>query len=157
MKKTVLAASLVCAVFSIQAQQNIPVSGGNATGSGGTSSYSVGQLVYSTNIGTGGTITQGVQQSFELFTLSNPELSTVKLTAIMYPNPTTDYIMLALTDITITNLSYALYDINGKNIGVSEITQGNTQIAMHELATGTYILKVNQNNQELKTFKIIKK
>jgi hypothetical protein len=28
---------------------------------------------------------------------------------------------------------------------------------MHQLAIGMYILKVSQNNQELKTFKIIKK
>jgi hypothetical protein len=28
---------------------------------------------------------------------------------------------------------------------------------MHSLATGTYVLKINQNSQELKTFKIIKK
>ena len=157
MKKTVFAACMLCTVFTIQAQETIPVSGGEATGSGGTSSYSVGQLVYTINSGSGGTVTQGVQQSIELFTLSNPELSTVNLSAVTYPNPTSDYIVLKISDSAIDNLSYKLIDINGKIIVNGTISDTDTQIAMQSLATGTYVLKVNQNNQELKTFKIIKK
>ncbi|PKG44323.1 hypothetical protein CXF67_00230, partial [Psychroflexus sp. MES1-P1E] len=37
------------------------------------------------------------------------------------------------------------------------ITNGDTQINMQQLEMGMYIIKVSQNNQELKTFKIIKK
>ena len=157
MKKTVFAACMLCAVFTIQAQETIPVSGGEATGSGGSSSYSVGQLVYTTNTDTGGTVTQGVQQSFELFTLSNPELTTMNLTAVTYPNPASDYIVLKITDSALDNLSYKLIDINGKAIANGSITNTDTQINMQSLALGMYILKVNQNKQELKTFKIIKK
>jgi hypothetical protein len=51
---------MLSAVLTIQAQDAIPVSGGEAAGSGDTVSYSVGQLVYTTNIGSG-TVTQGVQ------------------------------------------------------------------------------------------------
>ena len=157
MKKTVLAASLLCAAFSIQAQETIPASGGNATGSGGTSSYSVGQLAYHTDTGSGGSSSQGVQQSFEIFTLSNSELKTVTLKASMYPNPTTDYVILALADSKLTGLSYAMYNIQGKIVTKGTVSQKNTEIGMQGLASGTYILKVNQANNELKTFKIIKK
>lgn len=38
----------------LQAQEAIPASGGNATGNGGSASYSVGQVVYTTNTGTNG-------------------------------------------------------------------------------------------------------
>ena len=65
MKKTLLAGSLLCAAFSIQAQQAIPSSGGNATGSGGTSSYSVGQLAYHTDSGSGGSSSQGVSKALK--------------------------------------------------------------------------------------------
>ena len=157
MKKTLLAASLLCAAFSIQAQQAIPSSGGNATGSGGTSSYSVGQLAYHTDSGSGGSSSQGVQQSFEIFTLSNSELKTLTLMASMYPNPSTDYVILALADSKLTGLSYAMYNIQGKVVTKGKVSQKNTQIGMQGLASGTYILKVNQANNELKTFKIIKK
>jgi uncharacterized surface anchored protein len=61
------------------------------------------------------------------------------------------------TDATLSDLSYALYDLQGRAVTKGLTTQSNTQIDMQSLATGTYVLKVNQNNQELKTFKIIKK
>jgi hypothetical protein len=157
MIKTTLVACLLCATQSIYSQQTIPASGGEATGSGGTSSYSVGQLVYSTNTGSNGSITQGVQQSIELFTLSNPELTALTLTAVTYPNPTSDYIVLALKNSNLTGLSYVLYDLQGRIVSKGIIQQENTAIAMQKLVTGVYVLKVNQNNQVLKSFKIIKK
>jgi hypothetical protein len=156
MRKTALVVCLLFATQLIYSQEAIPTSGGEATGGGGSSSYSVGQLVYTTNTGSG-TVTQGVQQSVELFTLSNPELTTVNLSAITYPNPTSDYLTLKITDSALDNLSYKLIDINGKAIATGTITNADTQIAMQQLAIGMYICKVKQNNKELKTFKIIKK
>ena len=150
---------VACIVFSTQlmySQETIPTSGGDATGSGGSSSYTVGQLVYTTNIGSG-TVSQGVQQAFEFQTLSNSELNTINLSAIMYPNPTSDYVMLKISDHALDNLSCNLIDINGKAISNGRIINGDTQINMQQLEMGMYIIKVSQNNQELKTFKIIKK
>jgi hypothetical protein len=156
MKKITLVACLLFVTQLMYSQQTIPTSGGDATGSGGSSSYTVGQLVYTTNTGSG-TVSQGVQQSIELFTLSNPELTTVNVTAVTYPNPTTDVVVLALTDANLIGISDVLYDLKGRAVGKGVVTQNNTQIGMQRLAIGTYLLKVNQNNQELKTFKIIKK
>jgi len=45
------------------AQDSTNSSGGNATGSGGTVAYSVGQVVYTTNTGTNGSLAQGVQHA----------------------------------------------------------------------------------------------
>ncbi|MDA8769114.1 T9SS type A sorting domain-containing protein [Winogradskyella sp.] len=156
MKKIILIVIVLLGTQSIYSQETIPTSGGDATGSGGSSSYSVGQLVYTTNIG-GGTVSQGVQQSIELYTLSNPDLTTVNLTAVTYPNPTSDYVVLAISDAKLTHLNYALYDLQGRIVTKGLTTQSNTQIDMQSLATGTYVLNVNQNNQKLKSFKIIKK
>jgi hypothetical protein len=156
MKKMTLVGGLLVATQLMYAQQSIPATGGDATGSGGSSSYTVGQLVYTTTTGSGSVI-QGIQQSIELFTLSNPQLSTVNLSAVIYPNPTSDYVMLKISDTALYNLSYHLVDINGKAISNGSLTNGVTQINMQQLAVGMYILKVSQNSQELKTFKIIKK
>lgn len=156
-KKTIASvAFLLLGIGGLYAQETVPATGGDATGSGGSASYSVGQMVYTTNTGSG-TVTQGVQQSVELFTLSNPELTIVNLTAVTYPNPTSDYVILRVSDANFTNLSYVLYDIHGRVVTQSQTTQPNTLIAMQTLATGTYVLKVNQIKKELKTFKIIKK
>lgn len=46
------------------AQQGTVSSGGNATGSGGSVSYSFGQVFYSSVLTGSGSVTQGIQQSF---------------------------------------------------------------------------------------------
>jgi hypothetical protein len=47
--------------LTIQAQNTIPATGSNATGTGGAVSYSVEQVPYNTFSGTNGFIIQGVQ------------------------------------------------------------------------------------------------
>jgi hypothetical protein len=156
LRKTTAVICLLFAVHTMSSQETIPASGGEANGSG-TVSYSVGQLVYTSNTSSNGTITQGVQQSIELFTLSNPELTTLTLNAVTYPNPTTDYVILALTNSKLTDLSYVLYDLQGSAVAKGKVDQDATQIRMQHLEGAVYLLKVNQDNQELKAFKIIKK
>jgi len=156
LKKTSLLVNLLLVTQLVCSQQVIPASEGQATGPGGSASYTVGQLFYTTQTGTTGSVSHGVQQSFEFQTLSNPALTAVNLTAVTYPNPTADDVILKITDTALDNLSYTLFDVTGKAISNGSITNGDTQIAMQQLAIGIYILKVNQYNQELKTFKIIK-
>jgi len=70
MKNFVLIAfCLFRSVTAILAQTAIPAAGGNATGSGGTVSYSVGQLTYNTYQGSVGTVSEGVQQPYEILTI----------------------------------------------------------------------------------------
>ena len=155
--KNILYTIILLSILPIYAQDAIPASGGEATGIGGTVSYSVGQLVNNMNIGSNGTVTQGVQQTIEFVVLSNPELIALTLSAVTYPNPTTDYIVLSLTNATLTDLSYMMFDLQGRLVTKGKVQQEATQIAMKNLPIGAYILKVNRHNQELKTFKIIKK
>jgi hypothetical protein len=157
LKKTFFITSLLFVAQLAQAQESIPVSGGAALGSGGSANYTVGQVFYTTHTTTAGSVSQGVQHPFEFQTLSNPALTTVKVTAVTYPNPTKDFIILKISDTALDNLSYKLFDVTGKAISNVTITNRDTQIGMQQLAIGIYILKVNQHNQELKTFKIIKK
>ncbi len=50
----------------LHAQQATTAAGGDATGPGGSVAYSVGQVVYTTNSGTGGSVAEGVQQSYSV-------------------------------------------------------------------------------------------
>tara|TARA_B110000091_G_C13706590_1_gene428645 strand:+ start:207 stop:671 length:465 start_codon:yes stop_codon:yes gene_type:complete len=136
-------------------QAIVTVSGGNATGIGSVS-YTVGQLVVNTNIASSGSVAQGIQQSIELYTLSNPDLKTLTLKALTYPNPTSDKIILSLLDNKLKELFYSIYDINGRLIKNGKVNQENTPIAMKYMAAGIYLLKVHQNKKQLKVFKIIK-
>ena len=47
--------------LAVNAQTTIATTGGNAAGSGGSFSYTVGQISYSTVSGTNGSVAQGVQ------------------------------------------------------------------------------------------------
>jgi hypothetical protein len=156
LKKTFLFVIVLLATQLVCSQEAIPVSGGEATGSGGSGSYTVGQVFYTTHTGITGSLSQGVQHPFEFQTLSNAALTAVNLTAVTYPNPTKDFITLKITDRTLHNLRYTLFDVNGKSIASSSITESSTQIQMKYLSIGAYVLKVSQKNKSLKTFKILK-
>jgi hypothetical protein len=146
--------------FGIQglyAQEAVPASGGNATGTGGTVSYSVGQVIYTTNTAGTGTVSQGVQQPYEIFVVVGiDQLPSVTLSCKAFPNPTTDFLILSVENFEKEKLSYRLSDINGKIIAEGKPTLDQTKIEMGTLRNGNYFLSVIQNNKEVKTFKIIK-
>ncbi len=146
----------------LQAQESVNATGGNASGSGGTVAYSVGQAVYSTNIGANGTVAQGLQQPFEISVVSGiEEAKGIQLTVSAYPNPTTDFLTLSISEFDISKLSYQLYNMNAKLLENKKIESNQTSIVMSNLLPSTYFLKVVQtkhasSQQEIKTFKIIK-
>jgi len=163
LKKVKLSAVILfsLALNGLQAQQTIPTSGGDASGSGGSASYSIGQMVYTTNTGTNGSVAQGVQQPFEISVVTGiDEAKDITLQCTAYPNPTTDLLTLkidASAKLSIQSISYQLFDISGKLLETKKVEGSETSIAMGSLVPTTYFLKVIQNNKEIKTFKIIKK
>lgn len=142
--------------FAMQAQQTIDAAGGTATGSGGTVTYSVGQVAYTTISSTSGTVNQGVQQPFEILTLSGEDYNNISLNMAVYPNPTTSFLTLKIEDLVMDNVSYTLYDLNGKLMQESAISNAETSIDMQSFASGIYIFIVMKGSQLVKSFKIIK-
>jgi hypothetical protein len=142
----------------LQAQESVNAIGGNASGSGGSASYSVGQVVYTTNTGTNGSVAQGVQQPYEISVVTAIEVAKgINLSITAYPNPTTDYLQLKVESETLKDLSFQLYDINGKLLQTKKLTDTKTQIKMSSYVPSTYFVKVIAGNQSIKEFKIIKK
>ena len=149
------------AVTSLQAQETVTTTGGEANGGGGSASYTVGQVFYTTQTGTNGnSVAQGVQQPFEISVVTGIEQAkNINLICSAYPNPTTDYLILkvdASTTLSIQSMSYQLFDINGKLLENKKIEGNKTSIVMGNLVPAIYFLKVFDNNKEVKTFKIIK-
>lgn len=139
------------------AQSSIPATGGNAQGSGGSVSYTVGQPVYRIFKGTNGSVTQGVQQPYEISVIiAIEELNTISLEIIVYPNPATDYLKLKAENYETDSLSYHLYNMNGSLLENKKIESDETDINVRHFTAGTYFLKVSDKQREIKTFKIIK-
>jgi hypothetical protein len=159
---------LIIGVTGLNAQEAISAAGGDATGSGGSVSYSVGQLINITNTGTNGSVTQGVQQPYEISVISAMEEATgISLNCIAFPNPVSNYIRLKVAasasfdnaqdkSLNIHSLNYQLYDMHGKLLDTQKITAIETTITMQNLAPSTYFLKVTDGDKEVKIFKIIK-
>lgn len=143
---------------TVSAQESGNTTGGNASGSGGSASYSLGQVVYTTNTGTNGSIAQGAQQPYEISVVTAiEEAKGINLLVTAYPNPTTDYLILDIPDFHLFPFTFSLYDMNGKLIQSEKITGNQTSIVMSNLVPATYFVKVIQGSKEVKTFKIVKR
>jgi hypothetical protein len=158
-KKAKLSAILLLCIglSGVHAQNAIPASGGNASGSGGTVHYTVGQIVYNKSTGTNGSVAQGVQQPYEISVVTGIEAAKdISLEVSVYPNPAQDYVILKIKNYEVENLKYQLYDINARLLQDNKIVGNETNIVMSNYQSATYFLKVTDNNKVIKTFKIIK-
>jgi type IX secretion system substrate protein len=153
----VFAAILLIATIGLFAQSQTTASGGEALGSGGTVSYTVGQSVYQSNEGTGGSVTEGLQQAYEIYTVTgieNNEISLIHVSA--YPNPVKHTLRLRVEKENVSDFSFQVYDIQGKLLQFRRLDGFETQIDMSNYVPSTYFLKVLSGNQSIKEFTIIK-
>jgi hypothetical protein len=138
------------------AQQSVNASGGNATGSGGTVSYSVGQIDYKSNNGTNGSSSEGVQQPFEFYTVGIFEAFT-SFEVNLFPNPSSSFINLSIANWTTDQtISFQLCDLNGKVLSSDVVKEPTTIIDVQQLADANYFLNVLVNGEFARTFKLIK-
>jgi hypothetical protein len=142
----------------VQGQQTIPATGGNASGSGGSVSYTVGQILNSSISGSNGTVVQGVQQPYEISVVTAiKNTEEINLKCLVYPNPTAGLTKLVFESPDFENLSYRLFDINGVLLQEKKVESRETEISLQNLSSSVYFLKVLRNNLEVKVFKIVKK
>ena len=154
-KPLLISASLFIFNFAC-AQQSVNSSGGDANGNGGTAAYSVGQVVYTTPSGNGGSTAQGVQQAFEISTVAVMETD-LNISLKAFPNPTTENLTLQIGLTNYSSLSYSLYDLNGKLLKNELINSMETHINMNTFPSSVYFLNVTDtDNKKIQTFKIIK-
>jgi hypothetical protein len=144
--------------FSVNAQtshQVLSATGGDASGTGGSVAYSVGQIVYTTSTGTTGSVAQGVEQAYEIYSVGIKETA-LNISLSIFPNPTSDFLTIKVEVYNNEALSYHLIDEQGKSVLNEQITNQDTQVAMSTLARGIYFINVLQANKNIQTFKIIK-
>lgn len=139
-----------------QAQQTINAAGLNATGSGGSSSYSVGQIDYSSK-GANNQITEGVQQPYEIVNLAVSENGNEEKNISLYPNPVKEVLFVDFNQEKFSNSTYQLYDAQGKLIKNGNFNQKKNELNFSSLPASIYIIRIFSDNKIVKTFKIIKK
>lgn len=144
-------------VTGLHAQVAVSASGADASGSGGSMSISYGLAAYTTNTGSTGSVTQGVEQPYEISVITEiidaPEVGLFFKT---YPNPTTHSLTLRFGGKLEAEYQAAIYDAFGKLCITKTVASNETSFDLSSLVTGTYILKLSDLNREVKTFKIVK-
>jgi len=155
-KKQVAFLLLLGVGLSSYAQESVSATGTDANGTGGSVAYSVGQVVYTSTTGVNGSVGQGVQQPYEISVTTGVEETAINLEMDVYPNPTTNYLTLSIIDIELSTFNYQLFNLEGKLVKSNQLTSKKNIVNVEELPTGTYFLKVTDNKQIVKSFKIIK-
>lgn len=160
-KKLSLATILIYTIFplAISGQETIPATGGKGSGTGGTVTYTVGQLFYHNHHSETGMVAEGVQQPYEIYIVTAiEEAEGIELFVKVYPNPVESILQLKVETSRFKDLSFQLYNMNGMLIESGAILSELTKINMHSLNPAVYFLKIQDSTQkEYKTFKIIKK
>jgi hypothetical protein len=158
MKKLFVIVAILFSGILLTAQEAILSTGADVSGSGGSVSYSTGQVFFKTHPGTNDySIAEGVQQPYEISVVTGfEEADEINLMYMAFPNPSTDILKLKVVNYENNNLSFHLYTMNGELLENKKLTGNITTISVAHLSSATYFLTVIENQKRIKTFKIIK-
>ncbi len=140
-----------------KAQSEIVSAGGNTSGSGGSTCFSLGQVSYICCESANGSVSQGVQQTY-VITVPNEvqTLSDVQSNIQLYPNPAETAIAIKINAQHAGNLHYRLRNISGQIIKSFPISKDITNIDLNGYASDVYILEIWADDTLIDSFKIIK-
>lgn len=142
--------------FNSYAQSDFVVTGSNQSGTTGSVSLSVGQVVYTNESSSAGSVNNGVHQVYAIEVIDGIEIKEIDLKLTAFPNPTADNLWLKIDSEIEKPMTYVILENTGKIIAESEISSAETEINMRDLASGSYYLIIKQEQSKIKTFKIQK-
>ena len=152
MKKNTLVLFLFFSSLAVSAQEVVATQGESYSNASASIDFTIGEVII--NTGTDGTndLTQGFHQTNWNFL--GLEDFAPNYEAISFPNPTQE--VLNIRTSMFENVTYTLYDAQGKLVMQNILSAEQTPIQVGQLAPGSYSLTLNNETQNLKTFKLIK-
>jgi len=140
----------------IHAQEAVLTGGGEAEGTNGQVSYSVGQVAYQNYFSNSGSSAEGVQQPYEISIVTNIEESdSPGIDLATYPNPVADYFEIQVTPWEGTNIEFRVLDSSGKLIHEGAISGEHTSIDSRQWSNGQYVVQLAAPvNQSIRVIKI---
>jgi hypothetical protein len=156
MKATIIFSSIFLGVaFGSIAQDALSSVGGDGTGTGGSEAFAVGLVVFTEVTGSGGSASQGIEHAYEIFPVSVQEAEDDFMLSV-FPNPTTGQLLMQVQQTGSFSLPFELSDALGKRLLDGTATTSQTILNTYALPVGVYFLTIYQNNQSIRSFKIIK-
>ena len=152
MKKNTLVLFSLFASLAVTAQEVVSTQGESYSNASASIDFTIGEVIINTETAVTNEITQGFHQTNWNFL--GLEDYAPNYEAIIFPNPTSD--VLNIRTSTFENVTYTLYDAQGKLLMQDILSAEQTPIQASHLAPGSYKLTLNNETQNLKTFKLIK-
>ena len=152
MKKTTSVLFSLLTTLAVTAQEVVSTQGDSYSNASGNIDFTIGEVII--NTGTDGTndLTQGFHQTNWNFL--GVEDHSPSYEATIFPNPTSE--VLNIRTSTFENVTYTLYDAQGKLVMQDILSAEQTPIQVGQFAPGSYSLTLKNQTQNLKTFKLIK-
>ena len=140
----------VCFTCEISAQELylLGAAGTESTGTGGSVSWSLGEIITVTAGGPSNDVTQGFHQG-NIYVTGVEHLAEINVS--VYPNPTSEFV-------TVTcpyPVRVSIYDASGRLIAIHDLTIEVNQLNVTEFARGTYNLIFESTEQETKTARLV--
>lgn len=150
---------LLLQAVSAQAQSRVLSAGGSVATNAGSLSYSVGQIDYAAaSVDGKGSVSLGVQQPYSVTSITGIK-GTEKLCidCSVYPNPSSDFVVLNWVGTDAQTLNYKITDITGKTVLAQATAEIKGQIDLKSFSVGIYIISVaDSKNNFLKSFRLVK-
>ena len=152
MKKRTLFLFSLLSTIAVSAQEVLSTQGDSYSNTSANINFTIGEVVI--NTGTDGTVdlTQGFHQTNWDFV--GMEDHSPSFNASVFPNPTSE--VLNIRTSSFENVRYTLYNAQGKLLIQDILSAEQTPIQVGQLAPGSYSIILNNQTQNLKTFKLIK-
>ena len=152
MKKTAFVLFSLFATISVSAQEVVSTQGDSYSNAGGNIDFTIGEVIINTGTNGINDLTQGFHQTNWNFVGLEDHAPSYEAT--VFPNPTSE--VLNIRTSTFENVTYTLYDAQGKLVLQDKLSAEQTAIQVSQFAPGAYTLLLNNETQNLKTFKLVK-
>ena len=143
-----------CFGASAQIHDVVSASGASFKQSSGYITYTIGELVTHTLTGTSEILTQGFLQTGlpKSWRTSVEDVPDFEMS--VYPNPVKDLLIMQVE--LLPDLQYTLHDVTGVLIDRGLVLNERSEIDFSYLSPAIYILRVFDNNQQIRIFQIVK-
>jgi hypothetical protein len=146
---------IACTTYQFgSAQELIGSAGSHEQQTNGSISYSVGEPITAVYENMEATLNIGFQQVYNSPIVSIDESSTGPEMSV-YPNPADEILFVELE--AFSGYQIQLISTQGRILSQQRLSGPTTQLEIKDLAPGSYYIRAFSNQNEVKTFRIIKK
>ncbi len=152
MKNILFSIVLIPLSFSALAQEVISSQGDSYSNASAAIDFTIGEVVINTGTSGSTILTQGFHQTNWNFVGLEDHFPGYEVS--LYPNPLSDLLNIKIQNFK--DVSYSLIDIQGKIVLQDNLNSELTSIGVDHLAPGSYSLVLSNQENKLKTYRIIK-